>query len=125
MPEVNRRQFFGQLFGAVAPTVAVAVYPAATLGVLERLFWKPLKSYFHFQEDPEKVYLDSLNKLFMKVYAEKLQCAIPEIHFWVTQVDPVKREITIEGGELCDHLEVYDRSVRVNAFVKSPFLEIG
>lgn len=76
LTDTSRRQFFTQLFGAVAPTAAVALYPVASLGLLERFFWKPLRTYFL----PPRCELDfdAINEAFKRLYAEGLADRIPE-----------------------------------------------
>lgn len=82
----TRREFFTKLFGAAAPTVAVALYPAASLGLLERFFWKPLKSYFL----PPRRELDFeiINEAFRRLYSDG-------IGLYISGIDEERKIVTV------------------------------
>lgn len=104
--DTSRRQFFTQLFGAAAPTAAVALYPAASLGLLERFFWKPLKSYFlPAQTEISLESLAALDALFKKVWNERLVGAIPSIVFSATSFDREKGTIDCRADEIFDPVD--------------------
>ena len=65
---MNRRAFFGKLFGGAAAGVAVTLYPASSLGLLERIFYRKKKSIFLPLEEGSFLEVDGSGEIKWEVW---------------------------------------------------------